>query len=204
MAFDADSRLRHHTKIRFEKLYIWLLVFLSWIQVIIMTNMKYSMLLIILLLIFSSAVIIARPVKPITVARRALEVQFEKMNQSKNDWPARVSPGGPDGHHHLKHLWSQISTFESWFKNVSWGNYIFSVLYGKEIGYCRFELGLVDNACNISLPRSKISMNLFALFLFKCQYFIFLPISQIPINLRIAVLVTHLFLRSLIEQIMLV
>lgn len=69
-----------------------------------MTNMKYSMLLIVLLLVFSCVGIVARPVKPITVARRALEVQFEKMNQSNNDWPDRVSPGGPDGHHHLKHL----------------------------------------------------------------------------------------------------
>lgn len=69
------------------------------------TNLKFSMWLITWLL-FSCAVIVARPVKPITVARRALEAQFgkEKMNQSYHEWPERTTPSGPDGHHHLRHF----------------------------------------------------------------------------------------------------
>ncbi|KAK6149991.1 hypothetical protein DH2020_017516 [Rehmannia glutinosa] len=50
-----------------------------------------------------NAIIVARPVKPITLSRRALEAQFrtEKMNQTYHELPDRVAPGGPDGHHHL-------------------------------------------------------------------------------------------------------
>lgn len=68
-----------------------------------MTNLKFSMWLITWLLLLSSAVIVARPVRPITIARRALEAQFgmEKMNQSYHEWPERVTPSGPDGKHHL-------------------------------------------------------------------------------------------------------
>ncbi|KAL0442683.1 UNVERIFIED_CONTAM: hypothetical protein Slati_1991000 [Sesamum latifolium] len=68
-----------------------------------MSNLKFSMWFMTLLLLLSAVTVAARPVRPITIARRALEAQFsmEKMSQSEHEWPERVTPGGPDGHHHL-------------------------------------------------------------------------------------------------------
>lgn len=63
--------------------------------------------LITLLILLSSAITEARHFRSIRIAREALEAQFEreKMNvAATNDWPDRVSPGGPDPHHHFKHL----------------------------------------------------------------------------------------------------
>lgn len=49
-----------------------------------------------------------RPLKQLTIARRALEAQFGKekttMDQNDHSFPARVSPGGPDPHHHFKRV----------------------------------------------------------------------------------------------------
>lgn len=61
------------------------------------------MCLMIWVLLSSAEIIVARPVKQITIARRALETQFgrKKMEQNDHNWPARVSPGGPDPHHHF-------------------------------------------------------------------------------------------------------
>lgn len=66
--------------------------------------LKSSICLILLLL--SSAITEARHFSSIRIAREALQAQFEreKMNVATNDWPERVSPGGPDPHHHFKHL----------------------------------------------------------------------------------------------------
>lgn len=47
----------------------------------------------------------ARSVRPIGIARKALEAEFrQKMitDERKYEWPSRVSPGGPDPHHHYK------------------------------------------------------------------------------------------------------
>ena len=54
------------------------------------------------LLLSSTEAVAARFDKNISIARRALETQFskEKTNQNDRDRPTRVSPGGPDPHHH--------------------------------------------------------------------------------------------------------
>lgn len=69
-----------------------------------MSRVKY--LACILLLLFSSALLEARPIRPIRIAREAFEEQFEreKANYGTRDWPQRVSPGGPDPHHHFKNF----------------------------------------------------------------------------------------------------
>lgn len=78
-----------------------------------MANLKFSIILIFILLV-SAAVIGARPVRvrPISVAREALEAQMERqkmMYQTNQERPERVSPGGPDPHHHFEHFKFQNS-----------------------------------------------------------------------------------------------
>ncbi|GAA0186426.1 hypothetical protein LIER_33714 [Lithospermum erythrorhizon] len=63
-----------------------------------------SSLFIVSLLLFSSAIIEARNamVRPIKIAREAFEAQFQKELRGKKYGHAdRVSPGGPDPHHHF-------------------------------------------------------------------------------------------------------
>ncbi|CAN4078837.1 unnamed protein product [Withania somnifera] len=70
------------------------------------TMSKFKYLACIILLLFSSALLEARSFRSIRIAREALEEQFdrEKAKYGAHDWPQRVSPGGPDPHHHLKHF----------------------------------------------------------------------------------------------------
>ncbi|CAN4084148.1 unnamed protein product [Withania somnifera] len=69
-----------------------------------MSKLKY--LACIILLLFSSALLDFRSFRSIRIAREALEEQFEreKANYGARDWPQRVSPAGPDPHHHFKHF----------------------------------------------------------------------------------------------------
>lgn len=63
------------------------------------------MLLCIIYLVMLSSGDDGRSVRPIKIARKALEAQFrQKMmtDERKYEWPSRVSPGGPDPHHHYK------------------------------------------------------------------------------------------------------
>ncbi|KAL7142626.1 hypothetical protein ABFS83_08G136400 [Erythranthe nasuta] len=65
--------------------------------------LKLSVFLMMTWLLVSCAEIEALPVKEITMARKALEAQFEKMKIGGNDHivPEREAPGGPDPHHHF-------------------------------------------------------------------------------------------------------
>lgn len=81
-----------------------------------MSIFKFSICLIFILL--SASVIRARPVpvRPISVAREALETQIEKekmMYQTNQERPERVSPGGPDPHHHIVHTNYQNSRIKA-------------------------------------------------------------------------------------------
>ncbi|KAL8032486.1 hypothetical protein ABFX02_13G099200 [Erythranthe guttata] len=72
-----------------------------------MAMLKFIMWLIVTwLLLLCSAETMARSVKSITIARRELEARFVtvKRNRSHHEWPGRVTPGGPDAHHHFRHL----------------------------------------------------------------------------------------------------
>lgn len=62
----------------------------------------FRFLLFCLTLILLSFLTDARTVRPIGVAREAFEAQFrrEMTDESEDKWPVRVSPGGPDPHHH--------------------------------------------------------------------------------------------------------
>ncbi|XP_069149737.1 CLAVATA3/ESR (CLE)-related protein 2 [Solanum lycopersicum] len=68
------------------------------------TMSKFKYLSCIILLLLSSALLEARPIRSIRIAREALEEQFEreKAKVGAHEWPQRVSPGGPDPHHHFK------------------------------------------------------------------------------------------------------
>ncbi|KAF3671635.1 hypothetical protein FXO38_00414 [Capsicum annuum] len=70
------------------------------------TMSMFKSLACIILLLLSSALLEARPLRPIRIAREALEEEFEREKQKygARDWPQRVSPGGPDPHHHFKHF----------------------------------------------------------------------------------------------------
>ncbi|KAK4361176.1 hypothetical protein RND71_020128 [Anisodus tanguticus] len=69
-----------------------------------MSRFKY--LACIILLLLSSALLEARSFRSIRIAREALVEQFvrDRENHGAHDWPQRVSPGGPDPHHHFKHF----------------------------------------------------------------------------------------------------
>ncbi|KAL3522421.1 hypothetical protein ACH5RR_015255 [Cinchona calisaya] len=66
-----------------------------------MASLKFFVCLVLLLL--SSGISDGRPLKPISIAREALQAQFErvKMNEINYEWPERVAPAGPDPHHHF-------------------------------------------------------------------------------------------------------
>ncbi|KAL9159501.1 hypothetical protein ABFS82_08G138500 [Erythranthe guttata] len=69
--------------------------------------LKLSVFVMMTWLLVSCAEIEARPVKEITVARKALEAQFEKTKKIEgNDHivPEREAPGGPDPHHHFNFI----------------------------------------------------------------------------------------------------
>lgn len=65
-----------------------------------MANVK--LLICIILLFLSSEITEGRPLKQISIAREALEAQFEraKINENRHEWPERMVPAGPDPHHH--------------------------------------------------------------------------------------------------------
>lgn len=67
---------------------------------------KFLIMFLTVILLSSPPAVGARPVKPIRAAREALQMQFERasINNDNNGLPARVSPGGPDPHHHFLHF----------------------------------------------------------------------------------------------------
>lgn len=72
-----------------------------------MNTSRFLLILVALILVNSFITDAARSVRPIRVAREELEAQFreyrgEMMGYENDKWPARVSPGGPDPHHHFK------------------------------------------------------------------------------------------------------
>ncbi|GMP74417.1 hypothetical protein CsSME_00031842 [Camellia sinensis var. sinensis] len=69
-----------------------------------MTSFKF--LICIVLVLYSSAKTgCGRGIKPIGIAREALEVQFRRVLENHKSYhqPKRTSPGGPDPNHHFRH-----------------------------------------------------------------------------------------------------